>query len=73
MSLIRFKRGLKSNLPTVASDGEPLVALDSRELFIGTGSSVVPLLNTDDISIEKYTDVDGIVKIRSKEIDGGEW
>lgn len=37
---IQFKRGDKVNLPAVAAIGEPLVTLDTAELFIGTGTGV---------------------------------
>lgn len=37
---IQFKRGDKTNLPAVAAVGEPLVTLDTAELFIGTGTGV---------------------------------
>lgn len=44
---IKFKRGLKENLPTDALAGEPLFTTDTHELFMGTGDSVVPIAATD--------------------------
>jgi hypothetical protein len=37
---LQIKRGLKANLPTTAALGEPLIATDSKELYIGTGTSI---------------------------------
>ena len=37
---IQLKRGNKANLPSSAAVGEPLVTLDTGELFVGTGSSL---------------------------------
>lgn len=37
---ILFKRGIKANLPSSAAVGEPLVTLDTAELFIGTGTGL---------------------------------
>lgn len=37
---LQIKRGLKASLPAIAALGEPLIATDTRELFIGTGTSV---------------------------------
>lgn len=34
---IKFKRGLKTNLPSSANIGEPLYATDTKEIFIGNG------------------------------------
>ncbi|WP_312113525.1 C1q-like domain-containing protein [Brevibacillus reuszeri] len=44
---IKFKRGLKENLPSDALAGEPLFTTDTHELFMGTGDSVVPIAATD--------------------------
>jgi Major tropism determinant N-terminal domain len=44
---IKLKRGLKANLPSAASAGEPLFTTDTHELFVGTGESVVPIAATD--------------------------
>ena len=41
--VIQLKRGLKQNLPASAQQGEPLVTLDTGELFIGQGDGL-PLL-----------------------------
>ena len=40
---ILLKRGLKSNLPEHAATGEPLITLDTGELFIGQGQEL-PLM-----------------------------
>lgn len=37
---IQFKRGLKTNLPSVAEEGMPLWCTDTKELYIGTGDGV---------------------------------
>jgi hypothetical protein len=37
---IQLKRGNRADLPLSASVGEPLVTLDTGELFVGTGSSL---------------------------------
>ena len=37
---IQFKRGLKSKLPSPADEGMPLWCTDTKELYIGTGTSV---------------------------------
>lgn len=48
MSLpIKLKRGLKANLPSAASAGEPLFTTDTHELFVGTGEGVVPIAASD--------------------------
>ena len=46
--LIQFKRGLKADLPTSASAGEPLFTTDTYELFVGTGTSIVPVVGVDE-------------------------
>lgn len=40
MNNIKFKRGLKTNLPSSADVGMPLWCTDTHELYIGTGSGV---------------------------------
>lgn len=40
---IKFKTGIKKNLPNRADLGEPLYCYDTNELFIGTGDWRVPL------------------------------
>ena len=37
---LQIRRGLRAALPTIAALGEPLIATDTREMFIGTGTSV---------------------------------
>ena len=38
---IKFKRGLKQNLPNSADIGTPLWCTDTHELYMGTGSGVI--------------------------------
>lgn len=38
MAALQLRRGLKANLPAIAAVGEPLIATDTRELYIGTGT-----------------------------------
>ena len=40
MSALQIRRGLKANLPEKAALGEPLIATDTRELYIGCGTAV---------------------------------
>lgn len=40
---LKFKTGIKKNLPASAALGEPLYCYDTNELFIGTGDWRVPL------------------------------
>lgn len=40
---IKFKHGLRSDLPNQADIGEPLYCIDTRELFIGTGEGRTPV------------------------------
>lgn len=35
-----MRRGLKASLPVSAAEGEPLVTVDTQELYIGTGSGI---------------------------------
>lgn len=56
---IRFKRGLKSNLPTSAPGGTPLWCTDTKELFMGTDDGVSKI-SVD--AEEKYTLVTSISK-----------
>lgn len=37
---LQIRRGLKSALPAKAALGEPLIAIDTRELFVGVGTGV---------------------------------
>lgn len=55
MSLIKFKRGLKANLPVSANAGEPLITTDTLEAFIGTGSGLLNLCTTNNESSNKVT------------------
>jgi hypothetical protein len=64
---ILLKRGLKTDLPMSAAIGEPLFATDTREIFIGTGTGLVPLINVDSSTIETFVDVDGVTKLRLKD------
>jgi hypothetical protein len=38
MAALQLRRGIKANLPAIAVVGEPLIATDTRELYIGTGT-----------------------------------
>ncbi|MGG4492758.1 discoidin domain-containing protein [Brevibacillus reuszeri] len=40
---IKFRRGLKANLPSTATAGEPLFTEDTHEMFMGTGDGIVPV------------------------------
>ena len=56
MSVIQLKRGLKSNIPATAQPGEPLVTLDTKEVFIGdSNSAVTPIKVESDNIIDKDT------------------
>lgn len=37
---IQLKRGMKANLPAAAAVGEPVVTLDTAELYVGTGTGL---------------------------------
>jgi hypothetical protein len=76
--LIQFKRGLKAALPSVANAGEPLFTTDTFELFVGTGTGVVPVVGVDenvkvgasgtkDYLSEDYFEQDGTNHIRIKQ------
>lgn len=53
---LQFKRGLKSNLPTRADEGMPLWCTDTKELYIGTGTSVSKVGGTENSqTIDTYT------------------
>lgn len=41
MSIIQLKRGEKINLPNDAQPGEPLLTLDTKELFVGLDDNTV--------------------------------
>ena len=44
---LQFKRGLKTKLPTSAPSGMPLWCEDTKELYIGTGTSVARVGNSE--------------------------
>jgi hypothetical protein len=48
MGSIAVRRGNKADLPILAS-GEPGFAVDEQEVFIGTGSSNIRILTSDDL------------------------
>jgi hypothetical protein len=52
MPKIKFKRGLKENIP-VLDEGEPGFAKDTEEVFIGTGTGNVQLAKQDDVDSVK--------------------
>ncbi|GEC89780.1 carbohydrate-binding protein [Brevibacillus brevis] len=58
---IKFKRGLKTNLPSAAAAGEPLFTTDTKELFIGTGDGI-SAIGTDPTMAER---VGNLEKYRS--------
>lgn len=73
--LIKFRRGLKADLPAAAELGEPLFATDTAELYIGTGSGRVLVTGEDkhvkvgasgtaDYLNENYFEQDGTNHIR---------
>lgn len=79
MGALQLRRGLKANLPASAAVGEPLIATDTRELYIGTGSSVYkigdvvfsnvsPTLEADKIWVNTATN-----DIYRADITGGTW
>lgn len=45
---IQVKRGLKANLP-VLSDGEPALCTDTKEFFVGDGTSNIKIYNKNEI------------------------
>ncbi|AZV58822.1 hypothetical protein [Clostridium sp. AWRP] len=49
MSIIKFKRGIKSNLP-VLSVGEPAFCTDTKELFVGSSEGNVNLSNVSKVN-----------------------
>jgi len=53
---IQFRRGLKANLPTL-SVGEPAFTTDTKEFFIGDGTTNVALTGGQgsDVSVTTYT------------------
>ena len=51
---IRFKRGLKQNLPNKADAGMPLWCTDTKELYIGTGDAIALVCGNSN-SIDTYT------------------
>ena len=65
MSTIQIKRGSKNNLPSSGSPGEPLVALDTQELFIGDISGdIKPVQIVSDNIIDKGIP-DGVAELDS--------
>ncbi len=44
MTVIRFRRGNKDNLPDSAPSGMPLWCEDTKELYIGTDDSIAPII-----------------------------
>lgn len=51
---IQFKRGLKANLPTGVA-GEPLFCTDTKELYIGDGSTNMGFLKIDQTTAQTLT------------------
>ena len=44
MTIIRFRRGDKQNLPESAPSGMPLWCEDSKELYMGTNEGIIPVI-----------------------------
>lgn len=79
MAALQLRRGLKANLPATAVVGEPLIATDTRELFIGTGtgtykigdvvfSDTTPTLEPEKIWVKTDTN-----QLYRADIVGGTW
>lgn len=49
---MQFRRGAKADLPSSAASGEPLITLDTGELYIGTGAGN-PLKKISDVLVSK--------------------
>lgn len=50
MTIIRFRRGNKANMPASAPSGMPLWCEDTKELYLGTGDNVELIGKNTDIS-----------------------
>lgn len=48
MAALQLRRGLKANLPVEAAAGEPLIATDTKELYIGAGTGL-PVYKISDL------------------------
>ena len=57
MALIKLKRGNKANLPTTASQGEPLLAIDTGELYYGDNSGNRQPVKLDKTNVILGTDL----------------
>ncbi len=57
MALIKLKRGNKANLPTTASQGEPLLAIDTGELYYGDNSGNRQPIKVDKTNVILGTDL----------------
>lgn len=73
---IQFKRGLKSNLPTIADEGMPLWCTDTKELYVGTGTSVEKVgsnSNSDTYSKEEmnnmFENINGVLNDISTKVN----
>lgn len=73
---IQFKRGLKSNLPITADEGMPLWCTDTKELYIGTGTSVEKVgsnSNSDTYSKEEmntmFENINGVLNEISTKVN----
>lgn len=80
MSIIRFRRGNKADLPSLAPSGLPLWCEDTKELYIGTDSGVTPVIinnnyfpnfmpysvNSGNVDVNGYPDI--INKVSDTEV-----
>ena len=62
---ILLKRGLRTNLPASAGNGEPLYCTDTQELFIGTGSGRVKVKDVIVAATEPAQKIDGLLWVNT--------
>jgi hypothetical protein len=65
MATIQIKRGNKINLPETASPGEPLITLDTNELFFGTTINTIEALQLASENIIDKGAPDGVSELDS--------
>lgn len=60
---LQFRRGLKANLPTSAPVGMPLWCTDTKELYIGTGSSISKVSGSGSGTADSYSreEIDSLI------------
>lgn len=49
---MQLRRGLKGSLPISAKAGEPLITIDSQELYVGTGSGIKKISDIVESAVE---------------------